>query len=236
MAFEVYCITNKETGKRYVGVTANGYLNRFANHIWHSRKQKSSCRALHSAMRKYGHDAFCVDLLDVADSWAEMNKLEIEWIAKLGTISPSGYNLTNGGDAGTFSDETRRMMSDRLKGKPISEKTRLAVKSSWDDPESRAKRITSIREAMNKPEVREATGFRQRGKPKSDMHVKSLRKARAKPIICVDTGKLFAAIVDAVQWVAETQNRPTANHAKILRAVKSDAYTAYGYRWRYADT
>lgn len=236
MAFEVYCITNQANGKRYVGVTVNGYENRFANHIWHSRKERSSCRALHNAMRKYGQDAFRVELLQTADSWEHMNQLEREWIARLSTISPSGYNLTDGGDAGTFSDETRRMMSDRLKGTTPSEKTRLALKHSWDDPVSRAKRVATIREAMNRPDVKEATGARQRGKPKSESHVKALRKSRSKSVMCVDTGQIFEAIVDAVRWVADTQCRPTANHSKILRAMGSDQYTAYGYRWRYADT
>jgi group I intron endonuclease len=236
MAFEVYCITNLANGKKYVGVTANGYANRFANHIWHSRKSKSSCRALHNAMRKYGPNSFSVELLQAAESWEHMNQLEKEWIKKLGTFSPNGYNLTDGGDAGSFSDETRRIMSDRFKGKPISEKTIAAVKASWDDPASRDVRIASIREAMNRPDVREATGARQRGKPKSDNHVKALRTARAKPVLCVETGQLFDAIVDAVRWIAETQSRPTANHSKILRAIKSDNHTAYGYRWRYANT
>lgn len=234
MAFEVYCITNNINGKRYVGITANGYENRFANHIWHSRKQWSGCRALYNSMRKHGAKAFSVELLQIAESLEHLNKLECEWIARLGTLSPNGYNLTEGGGAGKFCEETKRMMSDRLKGKPMNKKNKDGLKRAWADPEIRASRMAAIREAMNKPEVREAIGARQRGKPKSESHIKALRKARARAIMCVDTGQMFHAMIDAVRWVRSTQNRPTANHAKILRATQSEEYTAYGYRWRYA--
>jgi group I intron endonuclease len=234
MAFEVYCITNLNNGKKYVGITAKGYKNRFANHIWHARKERPSCRALYNSMRKHGSSAFSVELLQTAESFEHMNQLEREWIERLGTMSPNGYNLTDGGGSASFCDETKRIMSDRLKGKPMSKRNKDGLKKAWANPEIRANRIVAIREAMNRPETREATGARQRGKPKSENHIKALRRARSKAVICVDTGQAFEAMIDAVRWVRNTQNRPTANHAKILRAMKSQKYTAYGYRWQYA--
>jgi len=235
MAFEVYCITNQANGKRYVGVTTTGYENRFANHLWHSKKSKSSCRALHSAMRKYGAECFSVELLEFARDWRHMNQLEREWIKKLDTLAPAGYNLTDGGDAGTFSDETRQMMSDRLRGRPVSQKTVEGQRKAWDDPVKRERRVRAIREAMNRPEVREATGARQRGKPKSENHIRALRQSRARAVVCVENGEKVDAFIDAVNWARETQDRPTANHSKILRAMKDEKFTAYGYRWKYAN-
>lgn len=231
MSFEVYCITNNANGKQYVGVTTNGYQNRFANHIWHSRKSSGGCRALYNAMRKYGQDAFTVELIDKASSFEEMNNLERKHIAALKTLHPNGYNLTDGGDAGVFAEATRMMMSDRLKGKPMNDKNRAGLVKAWADPKIRTKRCEAIKEAMNRPEVKAKTSERQKGKPKSESHIASLRKSKASPIVCVETGNVFEAIADAVLWVRQEGKYPKANHAKIIRALKRDDYTAYGYHW-----
>lgn len=235
MSFEVYCITNKVNGKLYVGVTTKGYKNRFASHVWHSRKSSGSCRALYNAMRKYGQDSFSVELIDTASSFEEMNQLERKHIAQLGSLHPNGYNLTDGGDAGVFVEATRKMMSDRLKGLPMSDKNRAGLLRAWADPKIREKRCESIREAMNRPEVKAKTSERQKGKPKSASHIESLRKARASSVICIETGNVFEAVVDAVHWVRSQGEYPKANHAKIIRALKREDYTAYGFHWKRND-
>lgn len=232
MSFEVYCITNKENGKLYVGVTTKGYKTRFANHVWHSRKSNGKCRALYNAMRKYGQDAFSVELIDAASSFEEMNQLERNHIAMLGSLHPNGYNLTDGGDAGSFAEETRLMASKRLKGKPMGEKNRKGLINAWANPELRQKRCNAIKEAMNRPEVKAKTSERQKGKPKSASHVESLRKARASSVVCIETGKVFEAMIDAANWIRSQGKYPKANHAKIVRALKREDYTAYGYHWR----
>lgn len=232
MSFEVYCITNNVNGKLYVGVTTKGHKNRFASHVCHSRKSSGNCRALYNAMRKYSQAAFSVELIDTASSFEEMNQLERKHIAQLGSMHPNGYNLTDGGDAGSFAEETRLRASKRLKGKPLSEKNRKGLVKAWADPELRQKRSDAIKEAMNRPEVKAKTSERQKGKPKSASHIESLRKARASSVICVETGKVFEAIVDAVDWIRSQGEYPKANHAKIIRALKREDYTAYGYHWK----
>ena len=230
--YEVYVITNSKNGKKYVGVTTRGYPNRFANHLWHSRKNSGNCSALYSAIRKHGADCFSVELVEQCSSFEEMNSRERYWIKSFNTMSPSGYNLTDGGDAGVFVESTRMKMSQRLKGLPMSEKNKEGLRNAWSNPEVRASRIEKIKEAMARPEVREATGARQRGVKKTPEHVASLRKARARKVTCVDTGEQFEAIADAVQWVRSQGKYPKANHSKIIRATKREDYTAYGYRWK----
>lgn len=232
MSFEVYCIKNKVNGKLYVGVTTKGYKNRFTSHVWHSRKSSGNCRVLYNAMRKYGQAAFSVELIDTASSFEEMNQLERKYIAMLGSMHPNGYNLTDGGDAGSFAEETRLMASKRLKGKPMGEKNRKGLIKAWADPELRQKRCDAIKDAMNRPEVKAKTSERQKGKPKSASHIESLRKARASSVICVETGKVFEAMVDAVAWIRSQGEYPKANHSKIARALIREDYTAYGLHWR----
>lgn len=231
MQFEVYCITNNATGKKYVGVTTKGYKNRFAGHVRHSRKSSGNCSALYNAMRKHGQESFTVDLIDTASSFEEMNNLEREHISALNTLYPNGYNLTDGGDAGVFCEATRKMMSERLKGKPLSEDNRQGLIKAWANKKTREMRCAAIKKAMNRPDVRKKTSERQKGKPKSASHIASLRKAKASPVICVETGNLFDAITDAALWVRQQGKYPKANHAKIVRALKRADYTAYGYHW-----
>lgn len=232
--FHVYLIKNSENDKMYVGVTTKGYEHRFYNHKYQSRKN-GRCSALYAAIRKHGDEKFSVELLEVCHSFEHMNERERHWIKELDTMSPNGYNLTDGGDAGVLVPESMEKVRAKLIGKPISEKTRQAVIDSWNNPESRARRLESIKEAMNRPEVKEQTGARQRGVKKSASHVAALRKAKAVKVMCVSTGHVFDAMTDAVQWVRGLGVYTKANHAKICRACTSEEYTAYGYRWKRCD-
>lgn len=232
--FHVYLIKNSENDKMYVGVTTKGYEHRFSNHKYQSRKN-GRCSALYAAMRKHGDEKFSVELLEACHSFEHMNERERHWIKELNTMSPNGYNLTDGGDAGVLVPESMEKVRAKLIGKPISEKTRQAVIDSWNNQESRARRLKSIKEAMNRPEVKEQTGARQRGVKKSASHVAALRKAKAVKVMCVSTGHVFDAMTDAVQWVRGLGVYTKANHAKIYRACTSEEYTAYGYRWKRCD-
>ena len=231
MPYEVYLIESTETDKKYIGITTKGYEQRFANHVWHSRKSRKSCRALYAAINKYGASTFRVRLIDTAKNREDLCAKEIYYISKLNTLYPNGYNLTLGGDAGSMSDDTKRMMSERLKGVPLSEHNKAGLKRAWEDPEIRKARVEAIKAAMNRPEVRAQTSERQKGVKKSKAHVQNLRKAKAKKIKCIETGEVFDAIVDAVSWIKSSTKYSKANHAKIIRALKGEHYTAYGYHW-----
>jgi len=57
------------------------------------------------AIAKYGVNAFTIRVVDTADTQEELDTKEIHWIHTLGTISPVGYNLTEGGKGGKMSPE-----------------------------------------------------------------------------------------------------------------------------------
>lgn len=229
MAFEVYLIKNSATNKSYVGVTTKGYINRFNQHIWQSRKGGKTS-ALYSAMRKYGYGAFSIEkICDCAD-FDEMNSAEVYYISKLNTLSPNGYNLTSGGDAGTFSDELKEKCSKARSGERPHENTIKAITQKWSDSEWRNEQRRRISDGMAKSKKAKAAKDAQRGVKKSAAHVAALRNARATKVKCITTDCTFDAIADAVLWL-RSNGWPKANHSKILRACKSEAYTAYGYKW-----
>lgn len=135
----VYLLTNKMTDKKYVGITGQLLSARWQRHRMDARTGFKSylCRAL----RKYGPENFSLEVIATASNRADLQKLEIEYIEKLNTRSPNGYNMTIGGDGRhePHSDETRKKMSE-------AHRRRMA------DPELRAHLSQKMREyAQNNP-------------------------------------------------------------------------------------
>lgn len=95
---QVYVVTNKENGHKYVGITTGSVDKRWREHRFAARHDKG--RPLYRAMRKYGEAAFSVEILATASSKEELKQLECEFIQALRTYARdgSGYNLTLGGD------------------------------------------------------------------------------------------------------------------------------------------
>lgn len=99
--FRVYCITNMETGQRYVGATKRSLAARWSDHVrlafGPARKTQGS--ALSLALRKYGAKSFRIAILNETDDLQVSFQVEKFWIRELGTKIPNGYNMTDGGRA-----------------------------------------------------------------------------------------------------------------------------------------
>lgn len=107
----IYCIRHKETGMCYVGQAISIDKRFYA----HKNGWTLSCRYISRAIKKYGVNAFHFEILELCDE-VDLNNRETFWITTLNTISPNGYNLTEGGGGGRPSRETRRKMSESRKG------------------------------------------------------------------------------------------------------------------------
>lgn len=115
--YEIYLITNQINEVKYVGQVTQGIVKRFRRHI--NDAKAGSELHLHRAMRKYGYDRFTVSLLATAKDEEDMNRLERFWIGFLGTKTPNGYNMTEGGEGclgSVQSEESRRKKSLSLTG------------------------------------------------------------------------------------------------------------------------
>ena len=103
MTYELYLITNKVNGKRYVGQTQSniGYLSRWRDHINEAMYTKGHRGLLHNAIVKYGPESFEVKLLIHGVEEKDIDRLEVLWIKKLKTFYLAdgswGYNMTQGG-------------------------------------------------------------------------------------------------------------------------------------------
>lgn len=115
----IYLRTNLVNGKQYVGQT-----NDFNRREKEWKKGKIYSRGIiDNAREKYGVDSFSVEILKECKKQDELNKLEQHYIKKFNTKVPYGYNLTDGGGGQSGhhrSEETKRKISEALKGKRVS--------------------------------------------------------------------------------------------------------------------
>lgn len=104
----IYKITNTETGKVYIGQTTLPLRQRWRLHC----SRNSTCKLLKMAIQEYGKRAFTIEQIDSAESREELNQKEIAWIIKEGSITPNGYNAEKGGYYIEYSKESKQKMSD----------------------------------------------------------------------------------------------------------------------------
>ena len=92
MAFGViYLITNLFNGMKYVGQTTRSVEQRFKEHF-HEKTY------IGNAMRKHSMKNFTIEVIETCETREQLNEREKFWIAELKCMSPSGYNLTEGGE------------------------------------------------------------------------------------------------------------------------------------------
>jgi group I intron endonuclease len=131
------------SGKSYIGQTTRSIKERFTEHQYSG----SNCIALHGAIHKYGWDNIEKDWYECPDEDLDIDEELL--VREVGTLSPGGYNLKEGGGSSgkhsietiqkislalqgckhpnygkTFSDETKQKISKSQIGKKLSEKTK----------------------------------------------------------------------------------------------------------------
>ena len=116
----IYRIWNKESGKSYVGQCAFKPFSWRCRIKAHFKGQDKQCRAIHSAIKKYGRDAFDYEILHTDVPMDALRDLENSTIVAYDTIAPNGYNLTAGGEGGAMSEETKRKIGNANRGKKRS--------------------------------------------------------------------------------------------------------------------
>ena len=106
----IYRIYHKESMKSYIGKSVNpesAYYNHFE---WKGQISP----VLQDAIKKYGADAFCVEILEKDVPESVLSKLEILYIRFFNCKNPNGYNFTDGGEGISglrHSPETRQKIS-----------------------------------------------------------------------------------------------------------------------------
>lgn len=167
---EIYRITNKVTGKSYIGVTSTGSAKRWTRHLMDCRKNVH--RPLYHSMNKHGVDSFVIEVIDRAIDWQDGLRKEVEYIEKLGTLFPGGYNITLGGE-GTKGfvppDWLRAKWSEARKGHEWAAEQNSArstsMKAKWRDEGFRSARVVAMSGRRWSDEQRKARSEAMKGRP-----------------------------------------------------------------------
>jgi group I intron endonuclease len=120
---EIYKIVNIIDNKVYIGQAVSHILNhkkyrpygfkgRFRCHVSEAfSKKKNQSHYLNNAIRKYGVNNFVVELIEYCKI-SESDDREKHYIKEYNSLFPNGYNLKNGGNIFTHSDESKKRVSN----------------------------------------------------------------------------------------------------------------------------
>lgn len=107
---ETYIIENMVTGKKYVGITSVGLSSRLHKHFTNAVSGVDTY--FYRSIRLYGIENFSIRKLDTSNSWIEAYASEKHFITKENTLTPHGYNISEGGSGG---DIINCLPEDKLK-------------------------------------------------------------------------------------------------------------------------
>lgn len=183
----IYCIENTVNHKKYIGM-AQDIEARWRTHKCELRNGNHINKHLQKAWNKYGENAFAFYVVEEVEK-SELQSSEIAWIAKLGTFE-NGYNLTAGGEGQygrTLTEDQKRHLSEINMGK--------------NNPNYGLKRSKETRHRMSESMMGKHTGAL------SESHKKAISDGNKgkkhpwfnKPVIHVETGKIYNSISDAAE-------------------------------------
>lgn len=207
----IYITTNMINGKRYIGQKKfdkywNGYLG--------------SGRHLKNAIKKYGEENFVRDIVFIAYSKENLDKLEIEFINNYGAINNENfYNIAKGGEGGnTYAGKSKEELKRIGKKISIANKGKLSGKNHPLYGTHRAgeengmygkhhSKCTRLKMSMDRKGKYAGMNNNFYGKQHTIETRKLLSKLtsrennpKAKKVKCVTTGKVFNCMMDGAEY------------------------------------
>lgn len=224
--FTVYKHTTP-SGKVYIGITKQNPIRRWRadgsgykenNHFW-------------NAICFYGWDNITHEIVASGLTKEQACEMEIKLIAEHDSMNPSkGYNGTIGGEHPPFTEETRKKISESLKGKMAGEKNpnygnhKLAGENNpnygkrWSAEVRR--KMSEGRKGISCGSPSEATRQKMRDNHKGG--------TPSKQVLCVETGEVFKSINDAARAV-NINKKVISNCCRGVEHYN----TAAGYHWQF---
>lgn len=212
----IYILTSPSpNGKSYIGQTIRHIQERLKEH---RSGQSSGCILIHRAIKQYGWENFEKDWYECPDE--DLNKHEELMVEVLGTLSPNGYNLMEGGGSrGKASEESKQKMrkpkSDEHKQK--YRESRLGITHSEETKQK-------IRKSQLGKKQSEETIQKRRESISGDKHTSSTR---------VYQYDLDGTFMDSFGSTEEAGRYIIKEGSAIRRCARGKLKTAYGFEWSY---
>lgn len=239
------------TGKVYIGIT-----RQLPEVRWKRGAGYKNNSYFYNAIKRYGWDSFRHELLYTGLTESEACNIEERLIAEFKSAYRAyGYNIALGGNTTSPSDETkkktsksvkavwdnpeyRNIVSDKMRGVKRSDESRKRISEAQKkrfEKESERSKVSERQKGSKRTEEAKRKTSESLKKYYSDQeNIKELRKKRletnrnihARKIMCIDTGVLYEAAVDA-------EKETGIAHQNIIKVCQGNRKTAGGFRWAY---
>lgn len=222
----IYKIKNNINEKIYVGQTTKTLDFRKKEHIRASRYTGYKNSIIYQAIRKYGIENFTFELVEECENILLNNK-EIFYIEQFKTISPYGYNMTEGGEANpTTSWEVREKIRKSALGRKVSEETRK--KMSLAQLGNKNYFYNKKHSQETKDKISKNHGMRGKFGKLNPISRKVVRLDK----ITNKELEEYESLEIAAKWIIKN-GRKSANSSNITNVCKGRQKTAFGYKWKY---
>jgi group I intron endonuclease len=121
----IYKISLKGCDKVYIGLT-NNFAQRKKEHIKSLKGNKHFNIYLQRAFVKYGEEGFLMEILEEC-ALCDLKERERHYILKFDSFN-NGFNLTTGGERFFMSEDVKKRISEKHKGKVVKESTRQKLR------------------------------------------------------------------------------------------------------------
>lgn len=238
-----YCVYKHTSPSRkvYVGITCQAPERR-----WRNGEAYKENDYFYKAILKYGWENFKHEILFDGLNREEACAKEIEIIKELKANDRSfGYNIEAGGTSSRLSEETK----EKIRNKHIGLKPNAETRAKMSIAQSKRTHSTETREKIGKAqrgekhhmygkhhsaETRAKMSASHKGenaywygKKKPQESVEKTAIAHRKPVVCVETGEVYASLT------AAAKAKGMSRHTLISNALNGISKTAGGFHWRF---
>lgn len=225
--YKVYVHINKSNGKKYVGITRQSPGKRWQHGCGYKYNKNTY---FWNAIQKYTWDGFEHIVLESGLSFDDAKLKERYYIAMYQSNLPEhGYNLTLGGDGFLGmerSEETKRKISESLKGKYTKEK------SYWYGKSIPAKAVEKQKRTKRNNPYHHTEAW----KIKHSEQLMGKNNVCSKPVRCVNTGEVFCnSRAAADQYTSADKSRIHKCCKGIEKSSGKHPITGERLRWEYVN-
>ena len=207
--YTIYLHRNTVNGKVYVGQTKQDVKKRWGN----GEGYKTSFK-FYNAIQKYGWEQFDHTILATNLTQEEANILEEYYINLFNSTNDMfGYNIKQGGNNHSHSEETKRKIGEAnkiaLKGLEHSDEWKQKMSemfSGQNNPFYGKKHSDETKKKISENRKGKRVGLEHPmyGKKHSEDALEKMSQNRkgkgGKDVLCVNTGEVFNCMMDAARW------------------------------------
>lgn len=244
----------------YIGQTRKDPNIRWATHKSTIKYGKGCCPILKNAVNKYGIDNFKFEVLIICFD-EDLCKFEKEYIKKINSVSPNGYNANEGGEVGGMfkgkhhSEETKKILSEKSKkayeNKELRKQNGEIIKKVLQNSEKwknaiaegrvgiGGKKLLGVKrsEEVKKKISETVKKYYLEGnisdiKLKYKNHREIMTNAIGRKVIQYSTTNEF---IKEYPCIAEAARQTCVTRRNIQSNVTNHSKTAGGFIWKYAD-